>query len=216
VILLAAGVLVLAGSLSWPRLEALVAREAKGQRAAAATTPTATVAPVVAPAPTVSTAAPPPTERPAMLRPDRVLASDTASHGVDSAGDPVTYEATNRVGGDPATAWRVEGDGTGTTIQASWNQPVALTSIGLIPGYAKIDAADRTDRFHQERRVVSVRCSFDHDPAVTVSFSDLAELQSFGVSVTTTTVTIEILQTTQAPERDFTAISELAFEGRPA
>jgi hypothetical protein len=44
----------------------------------------------------------------------------------------------------------------------------------------------------------------------------LAELQSFAVDVTTSTVTIEILQTTPAPERDFTAISELAFQGRPA
>jgi hypothetical protein len=29
----------------------------------------------------------------------------------------------------------------------------------------RVDAADNTDRFHQERRVVAVRCSFDDDPA---------------------------------------------------
>lgn len=214
--LLIAGVLVLAGSLSWPQLSGLVAREARSPRAAAATTPIATLPPVQSTTPTVSTAAPPPTGRPAMLRPDRVLASATADPGVDGANKPVSYDAANLVDGDATSAWRVDGDGIGTTVQASWNEPVTLSSIGLVPGYAKIDARDHTDRFHQERRVVSVRCSFDHDPAVTVNFSDLAELQSFAVDVTTSTVTIEILQTTPAPERDFTAISELAFQGRPA
>src|SRR6266536_267104 len=157
-----------------------------------------------------------PTERPAVLRPDRLRASATAEPALDASGERVSYGAANLVDDDPTTAWRVSGDGVGTTIRAEWDEPVALTSIGVVPGYAKVDAADHTDRFHQERRVVAVRCSFDHDPAVTVTFADLAELQTFTVDVRTRRVTIEITRTTAAPERDFTAISELAFVGNPA
>src|SRR6266545_1427455 len=151
-----------------------------------------------------------------VLRPDRLRASATAEPALDASGERVSYGAANLVDDDPTTAWRVSGDGVGTTIRAEWDEPVALTSIGVVPGYAKVDAADHTDRFHQERRVVAVRCSFDHDPAVTVTFADLAELQTFTVDVRTRRVTIEITRTTAAPERDFTAISELAFVGHPA
>jgi hypothetical protein len=226
-LLLAGGLLVLAGSLSWPEMSGLVAGEASGARAAAADRPL--VAPIVpagatpSSTPTMPAAATPatttsaiPTERPAVLRPDRLRASATAEPALDASGERVSYGAANLVDDDPTTAWRVSGDGVGTTIRAEWDEPVALTSIGVVPGYAKVDAADHTDRFHQERRVVAVRCSFDHDPAVTVTFADLAELQTFTVDVRTRRVTIEITRTTAAPERDFTAISELAFVGHPA
>jgi len=226
-LLLAGGLLVLAGSLSWPEMSGLVAGEASGARAAAADRPL--VAPIVpagatpSTTPTMPAAATPatrtsaiPTERPAVLRPDRLRASATAEPALDASGERVSYGAANLVDDDPTTAWRVSGDGVGTTIRAEWDEPVALTSMGVVPGYAKVDAADHTDRFHQERRVVAVRCSFDHDPAVTVTFADLAELQTFTVDVRTRRVTIEITRTTAAPERDFTAISELAFVGHPA
>lgn len=210
-VLLAGGLLVLAGSLSWPQVSGLVASEAAGARAAAADRPIA----IAVHEPSAPTTPPVPSQRPAILRPDRLRASATARPGVDASGEQVSYGAANLVDGDPTTAWRVSGDGVGT-IEAQWDEPVALSSIGVVPGYAKVDAADNTDRFHQERRVVAVRCSFDDDPAVSVAFADLAELQSFAVDVTTRRVTIEITRTTAAPERDFTAISELAFEGHPA
>src|SRR6266511_1970722 len=213
-LLLAGGLLVLAGSLSWPEMSGLVAGEASGARAAAADRPL--VAPIVpagatpSTTPTMPAAATPatrtsaiPTERPAVLRPDRLRASATAEPALDASGERVSYGAANLVDDDPTTAWRVSGDGVGTTIRAEWDEPVALTSIGVVPGYAKVDAADHTDRFHQ-------------DPAVTVTFADLAELQTFTVDVRTRRVTIEITRTTAAPERDFTAISELAFVGHPA
>src|SRR6266511_398105 len=184
-LLLAGGLLVLAGSLSWPEMSGLVAGEASGARAAAADRPL--VAPIVpagatpSSTPTMPAAATPatttsaiPTERPAVLRPDRLRASATAEPALDASGERVSYGVANLVDDDP------------------------------------------TDRFHQERRVVAVRCSFDHDPAVTVTFADLAELQTFTVDVRTRRVTIEITRTTAAPERDFTAISELAFVGHPA
>jgi hypothetical protein len=64
--------------------------------------------------------------------------------------------------------------------------------------------------------VVAIRCGLDDDPAVTVTFADLAEPQTFAVHVTTRRMTIQIIRTTQEPERDLTAISEPAFEGHPA
>src|SRR6266545_3926839 len=75
--------LLLAGSLSWPEMSGLVAGEASGARAAAADRPL--VAPIVpagatpSTTPTMPAAATPatrtsaiPTERPAVLRPDRL------------------------------------------------------------------------------------------------------------------------------------------------
>src|SRR6266540_3570379 len=153
-LLLAGGLLVLAGSLSWPEMSGLVAGEASGARAAAADRPL--VAPIVPAAATPATRTSAiPTERPAVLRPDRLRASATAEPALDASGERVSYGAANLVDDDPTTAWRVSGDGVGTTIRAEWDEPVALTSIGVVPGYAKVDAADHTDRFHQERRVVA-------------------------------------------------------------
>jgi hypothetical protein len=227
ILLLGGGLLILAGSLSWPELSGLVASEATGARAA-----TADRAVLIAPTPSaraprpstpMPSAAPPgtailpsPVERPAFLRPDHLRASATSKPGVEASGRRVSYGVAKLVDGDLTTAWRVAGDGVGTTIEAEWDEPVVLSSIGVVPGYAKVDPADHTDRFHQERRVVAVRCSFDDDPAVTVTFADLAQLQAVAVDVTTRKVTIQITQTTAPPERDFTAISELAFQGRPA
>lgn len=228
VLLLAGGLLILAGSLSWPELSGLAPSEATGASVAAAdravlVAPPSRSAGTPVPSTPTPSAAPPgsailpsPVERPAFLRPDHLRASATSKPGVEASGRRVSYGVAKLVDGDLTTAWRVAGDGVGTTIEAEWDEPVVLTSIGVVPGYAKVDEADHTDRFHQERRVVAVRCSFDDDPAITVTFADLAQLQAVAVDVTTRKVNIEITQTTASPERDFTAISELAFQGRPA
>jgi hypothetical protein len=150
------------------------------------------------------------------LTPDRLLASATAPPGVDGSGQLVSYEAENLTDGQDETAWRVPGSGVGVTLRAEWDAPVLLTSIGLLPGYAKVDPVSGAKRFWQNRRVLAVRYRFDDGSAVDASFSQSPTLQPTAVQVTTRTVTVEITRTSPAPERDFTAISELSFEGAAA
>jgi hypothetical protein len=145
-----------------------------------------------------------------------VEASATAPPGTDARGAVVSYAATNLVDGDPSTAWRVPGSGQGVVLTLRFAEPVIVTRIGLIPGYAKVDPADGTNRFFQNRRVHRVRYG-----AVGISreasFVDQPELQTVDVqSKPSTEVTVEILESTAPGDRDFTAISEIEVSGLPA
>jgi len=150
------------------------------------------------------------------LAPASVQASATAPPGTDARGAVVSYAAANLVDGDPSTAWRVPGSGQGVVLTLRFAKPVIVTRIGLIPGYAKVDPADGSNRFFQNRRVHRVRYG-----AVGISreasFVDQPELQTVDVqSKPSTEVTVEILESTAPGDRDFTAISEIEVSGLPA
>lgn len=176
--------------------------------------PPETEAPGTVPPETAPPTAPPtPTE----LTPDDVSASATAEDGQDSQGNAVGYRAENMLDGDAATTWRVDGDGVGETLTFSWSQPMHLTAIAMVPGYAKQDV-DGTDRFRQNRRVRLVRVRFDTgDPPVELSFDDDPVLQRRELDANATSVTVEILATTRgSADHDYAAVSEVEFEGYPA
>jgi hypothetical protein len=142
-------------------------------------------------------------------------ASATAPGNVDGAGNQTSYEAGNLLDDDPATAWRVEGNGRGVTITLTLPVPAHLTEVGLIPGYAKIDPASGTDRFTQERRISRVRWRFDDQTSVTQELVDAPELQRTTVDVDTTSVMLEIVRTGAPGDADFdyTAISDISLTG---
>ncbi|MET0909460.1 MAG: rod shape-determining protein MreC, partial [Ilumatobacteraceae bacterium] len=142
-------------------------------------------------------------------------ASSTAPDGVDGAGNPVSYSVDNTVDGDYETAWRTEGDGVGETLTYHFAAgSVYVTSVGLIPGYAKIDATDGTDRFLENRRIRAVRWTFDGGVVQQQDFADSRDLQTIDIpGVLTRTITIEILETTDHGGRDFTPVSEVQVEG---
>jgi hypothetical protein len=144
-------------------------------------------------------------------------ASGTAADGLDAAGDPVSYAAANTIDGDPETTWRVDGDGVGATLTYELSAgPAYITEVALIPGYAKVDPADGTDRFTQNRRVLQVTWTFDDGAPHVEVFDDRRDLQALPIdAVLTSTVTITIDQTTPVPEggRDFTPISEVRVRG---
>ena len=73
----------------------------------------------------------------------------------------MTYEAGKAIDGVPDTAWRCDGSGVGQQLQVSFPGRVALTSIGMVPGYAKTDPYDGTDRYTQNRRISAVQYTFD-------------------------------------------------------
>src|SRR5262245_5800368 len=76
-------------------------------------------------------------------------ASCRAAAGVDSAGNRVSYAASNMVDGAPSTAWRCNGEGQGVTLSFSLQQPRRIAQVGLVPGYAKTDPASGIDRYAQ-------------------------------------------------------------------
>jgi hypothetical protein len=153
---------------------------------------------------------------PAALRPDAVQASHTAPPSKDRSGDPVSYEADHVRDGNPATAWRVKGEARGEHLWLRFDRPVHVTRIGLIPGYAKIDPIDHTDRFFQDRIIRTVRYLFDGSITKNQSFEPRPELQSVKVDAITRSIRIDIVDTTAHGGRDYTAISEVLVKGQPA
>jgi hypothetical protein len=145
-------------------------------------------------------------------------ATANAPDGVDLSGNTVTYVAANTIDGDPGTAWRVEGDGTGQTLTFEFAAgPVYVTSVGLIPGYAKTDPVDGTDRFLENRRVRSVTWAFDGGVHHDQDFADSRDVQFIPIpDVLTTTLSVSITATTADGGRDFTPISEIVVRGVPA
>jgi hypothetical protein len=159
-------------------------------------------------------------ERPTSLDPARVSASSVYPPSVDSEGNPISYEPEFAVDGNPNTGWRVEGAGTDEFLLLEFDQPMQISTIQLIPGYAKVDPYDGTDRFYQNRRIVQARFEFSDGSSVEASFADRAELQDVAMEpVVSDFVRVVILDTiapTDAVTFDSTAISEIVVLGMPA
>ncbi len=173
-------------------------------------------APVVGPATPGPSASQAPAPTLVPLPPDAVAASGYAEDSLDASGEVVTFVPADAVDGDVGTAWRVPGDGVGDHLVLSWYEPVVVNKITVVPGYAKVDEVDGTDRFYQNRRVVQAALIFDDDYAQTVTFADTRDPQWVDVpAVTTSELTVRILSTTEPGERDFAAISEILVEGSP-
>jgi hypothetical protein len=83
-------------------------------------------------------------------------APSTSPDGVDAAGDRTTYVAAQMLDGDPATCWRMDGDGTGIVLTFRLDGDYAVSTVGLVNGYAKTDPASGADRYAQGRRITRV------------------------------------------------------------
>ncbi|MDT9594484.1 discoidin domain-containing protein [Nocardioides zeae] len=172
--------------------------------------------------------APDPREGPAEVevddpRPLRDLATVTASAtgpaGRSLAGDEVTYEAANVLDGDPATAWRVEGDGTGQTLSVAFDEEVAVTSVGLVNGYDKVDTGggETVDWYERNRVVTQVRWTFDDGEVLEQDLDRDRSLQTLDIPATLTrSVELEIVGVSGHSGADRTPISEVEVVGAPA
>lgn len=151
------------------------------------------------------------------LRPRSVTATCQAPPGVDAANLPVTYGPANTLDGFGGTAWRCAGSAVGQQLVFDFGRPVTLSSVGLVPGYDKIDPVDGTDRFGENRTVTGVTWRFDggddHRQEIPAPTRALAE-SPLRTPVTTTRVVLEIARTgNDGAIRDFTTISDIAFTG---
>ena len=102
------------------------------------------------------------------------------------------------VDGRTDTAWRCDGDGAGKTIKVTFSSPARIVQIGIVPGYAKIDPADGTDRYAQNRRIAQVRYTFDDGTTVEQTLATDAGIRSVQTvavpGVTSSGMTVSIVR----------------------
>lgn len=158
-----------------------------------------------------------PTSGPAAPVVSAVSASCTRAPSRDSRGTPTSYEPAHAVDGDPSTAWRCDGDGSGQHITLELAGPARVTRVGLVPGLAKTDPGDGTDRYAQNRRIAQVRVTTDAGDVEAALETDAGDrrLQYIDVGATTRSVTVTILRSVAGSEQngqaaiDSVAISEV-------
>lgn len=143
----------------------------------------------------------------------------TAPPTTDLDGELVSYDAERMVDGDPATAWRMPGDGTGATITLTLAQPAVLDRVGLVNGYAK--RIGGVDWYPHNRRILEVRWTFEDGTSVEQTLVERPRVQRLEIEpVTTSTVTLTVLAVTPPGPgglgRDYTPISTVELTGRPA
>ena len=80
---------------------------------------------------------------------------------------------------------------------------VRVAELGLVPGYAKTDPTDNTDRYAENRRLTAVRWRFDDDTTIEQQLdpdAELRDLQTMRIPVTTTQrIAMEIVSSSDAP-----------------
>lgn len=147
----------------------------------------------------------------------------TAPPNQDVDGNLVRYEGRNMLDGVPETAWRMPGDGSGETLILALAEPVTLTSVGLVNGYAKTatDGGATFDWYAGNRRVLAVEWVFDDGTVVRQDLARTRELQTVDLEpVTTQRVELRLVSVsspgTGPSARNFTAISEVSLVGTPA
>lgn len=174
--------------------------------------------PTEEPEPEPEAAEEPPQEvEPGLLSPASVTADCVAPPAKDSAGATVTYEPEQVLDGEPSTAWRCPGSAVGRRLVFTFDQPVTLLEVGLVPGYDKVDPTDGIDRFTENRTVTGVTWRTDDgssfpqgipNPERTMTMLALPE------PVTTQVLTLEITATgNDEANRDFTPISDVELYG---
>ncbi len=156
---------------------------------------------------------------------ESVVASCVAPPSTDAAGEMTVFEAVLTLDGDVTTAWRCPGDGRDQRISLEFERPYRITAITIIPGYAKTDAQDGTDRYRQNRRLSEVfyaldgQSGFAHRPDPSPDVRSPQVLDTGGV--VSSSLTVNLLSsvpgepTNGQPSSDHVAISELVVLGAP-
>jgi hypothetical protein len=142
-------------------------------------------------------------------------ATCTSGPGVDSAGNPFTYDATNAVDSQVDTAWRCDGAGTGAQLRITFSQAAEISWIGVIPGFAKTDPYDGTDRYAQGRKIAAARFVFDDGTYVEHTFdtgtaSREMQVVRFPPTATTHVQMIVLASVPGAPTNGFVATDKIA------
>lgn len=108
---------------------------------------------------------------------ESVRTSNTATSGQDACGDTFNYPPANVVDADPETAWQVGGTGVDQWLELTYGEPVKVSRVGIIPGYAKEDRCDGTDRFYQYYVVRGAVIRFSDGSEVKAEFEKKPQMQ---------------------------------------
>lgn len=153
----------------------------------------------------------------ATLRPLGATATCQSEDGREADGSTVSYAPDLVLDEDPATAWRCPGDGRGQRLTIDLGSAATIDEVALVPGYAKTDPADATDRYAQNRRLTKVRWVFDGGVALEQTLDPSPErrdLQRATVpAVRSGTVVLEVLESSDGA-RDSVAIGSVVLSGR--
>lgn len=146
-------------------------------------------------------------------------ASCQSPDSVDAAGNPVGYAPRLAHDRDLTTAWRCNGAGRGERLTLELPAGTRVAEVGLVPGYAKTDPADGTDRYAQNNRITAVRWHFDDGSTHLQRMDgdpDDRSMRTLRVPVTRTgTVVLEIVRSAPGP-RTTVAVSEVRVAAAPA
>ncbi|WP_078293037.1 discoidin domain-containing protein [Mycobacterium sp. D16R24] len=141
---------------------------------------------------TMTTTAPPPVQSSPIKPVDLSTNCVQAEDGTDSNGVKYVYDPAKAFDNDPLTAWRCQWkEQDGQSITAKFDHPTLVTSVGLVPGYAKTDI-DGSDRFAQNRKITRVRWEFSDGSSVKQQVPVSRALASVKVNVVTDSVTMVI------------------------
>jgi hypothetical protein len=141
-----------------------------------------------------------------------VEASCESEPSRDATGARVRYEPALAVDDDPESAWRCPGDGVNESLVLDLGGSVRVAEVGLVPGYAKTDPADGTDRYAENRRLTMVRWRFDDGTTVEQELDpDPAnrDLQTTRVPPTATSRLVMEIVASSGGSRDTVAVSDL-------
>lgn len=130
----------------------------------------------------------------------------------DATGARVRYEPALAVDDDPESAWRCPGDGVNESLVLDLGGSVRVAEVGLVPGYAKTDPADGTDRYAENRRLTMVHWRFDDGTTVEQELDpDPAnrDLQTTRVPPTPTSRLVMEIVASSDGSRDTVAVSDL-------
>jgi hypothetical protein len=152
------------------------------------------------------------------LAPVRIASASagcTAPDGRDASNHLVSYAAGNVLDGRLVTAWRCGGAAIGQQLVLSLAHPTQIVRVGLVPGYAKTDPADGTDRYAQNNRITKVAWLFDGGHRVVQSMSGSATDRSLRTMrihpVRASTVLLRVLAVEPGP-RDTTMVSTVRLD----
>lgn len=141
----------------------------------------------------------------------------TARPTTDLDGEVVDYEAENMLDGDPRTAWRMPGDGTGREVTLRVQPGFAIVEVGLVNGYAK--QVGGVDWYPNNRRVEAVAWIFDDGSSSRQVLIDQRIPQTRRIVATASREVRLVLESVSEPGdgslgRDYTAISDVVVVGR--
>jgi hypothetical protein len=151
-------------------------------------------------------------------------ATCVAPDATDGGGNPVDYSPSNLLDGARATAWRCPGDASGNVVEfnilAAYGTTANISSVGLVPGYDKVDPYTGVDRFTEMRRVASatwtcVNASGYQTYGATQQYSPTRDMQVSSVSLIGCARLRLRIDSTLSPggSLDFTPISDVTITG---